>query len=90
MMSPLDAVRVAAIRLEPLSVEYAFLGGCAVPLLLDRRDRGDFRATRDVDVVVKIVCKTDFYALEDLLRANGFRHVIDGPIFRWTRRRFID
>jgi hypothetical protein len=53
-------------------LSFAFLGGCAVWLLVDRPDLTDFRPTEDVDVIIEVVTLGELYKLEDQLRAAGF------------------
>jgi len=47
-------MRLVAQKLNSLGVSFAFLGGCAVSLLVDRPDLTDLRPTEDVDVIVEI------------------------------------
>jgi tRNA nucleotidyltransferase/poly(A) polymerase len=49
---PIAAMRAVAERLDELGLEYAFLGGSVVGLLLDHPELSPVRATDDVDVVI--------------------------------------
>jgi hypothetical protein len=86
--TPLDAMRTVARRLAPLNIRYAFLGGAIVPLLLDHPALIDFRPTKDVDAVVRILEMAAYNELEGHLKQAGFRNASeeidrDAPLFRW-------
>jgi GrpB-like predicted nucleotidyltransferase (UPF0157 family) len=53
--------------------------------LVDHPEITEFRRTKDVDVVVAVPSYNEFAALENRLRAEGFRHDVseDAPICRW-------
>jgi len=72
-------------RIRPLSIEYAFLGGSIVPLLLDDPDLSPIRPTNDVDVVILLVHQTRMAAIEAKLRSAGFAHDVTqgAPMCRW-------
>ncbi len=80
-----DNLLKVAARLHPLKIDYAFLGGCIVPLLLDDPDLMPMRPTNDVDVVVLLVRQSKMAEIEEKLRRQGFIHAdYDGaPICRW-------
>jgi len=81
-------MRLVARELDSVGLSFAFLGGCAVWLLVDRPDLTDFRPTEDVDVIIEVVTLGELYKLEEQLRAAGFRHdtAEDAPICRWIVR----
>ena len=78
-------MRLVAQKLNSLDVSFAFLGGCAVSLLVDRPELTDVRPTEDVDVIVEIATLTELYKLEEILRAAEFQHDTSegAPICRW-------
>jgi hypothetical protein len=78
-------MRLVAQELESVGLSFAFVGGCAVWLLVDRPDLTDFRPTEDVDVIIEVVTLGELYKLEEQLRAAGFQHDTSegAPIFRW-------
>jgi hypothetical protein len=82
-------MRLVAQELDSVGLSFAFLGGCAVWLLVDRPDLTDFRPTEDVDVIIEVVTLGELYKLEDQLRAAGFQHdtAEDAPICRWIVKR---
>ena len=68
----LAAMRAVADRLGGLGLDYAFLGGSIVNLLLDNPEISPARPTDDVDVVLETVTAQRYSDLED------FVTVIDG------------
>ena len=78
-------MRLVAQELESVGLSFAFVGGCAVWLLVDRPDLTDFRPTEDVDVIIEVVTLGELYKLEEQLRAAGFQHDTSegAPICRW-------
>jgi hypothetical protein len=85
MPTPIESMRLVAQELESIGLSFAFVGGCAVWLLVDRPDLTDFRPTEDVDVIIEVVTLVQLYELEDKLRAAGFQHDTSegAPICRW-------
>lgn len=81
----------AVVRLGVLLDEFVFLGGCATGLLIDDVAAPPVRETIDVDVIVQVLTKGEYYALSDRLRQQDFREDnSDGaPICRWTDGRVI-
>ena len=78
-------MRIVTRRLAPLDIPFTFVGGAVISLLVDRPDLTDFRPTKDVDVVVAVLTRTQFNHLEALLRDFGFHHDLSegAPICRW-------
>jgi len=78
-------MRLVAQELESVGLSFAFVGGCAVWLLVDRPDLTDFRPTEDVDVIIEVITLGELYKLEEQLRAAGFQHDTSegAPICRW-------
>ena len=72
-------------RIRPLGIDYAFLGGCIVPLLLDDPDVVPIRPTNDVDVIIMLVGQRQMASIELRLREEGFKHAVysGAPICRW-------
>src|SRR3954468_10374347 len=73
-----------ARALEDLREDLVFVGGCATGLLITDPAAADVRITRDVDVIAEVASRVEYYALEERIRALGFR---DDPdvICRWSR-----
>jgi len=79
----LDLLYFVASRLGELNERVVYLGGCAVGLVIDNANVTQVRPTRDVDVIVEVLGRGEYYALEEELRQRGFTHDIEGPICRW-------
>lgn len=61
----LAMVRSVAERLGPLRQKAVFLGGAATALLITDEATPEVRATKDVDIIVEVLSKSDYYQLED-------------------------
>lgn len=81
----LAMIRHVAARLGHLRDRVVFLGGAATALLITDSAAPDVRATIDVDVIVEIASRGDYYRLADSLRSAGFiEDVSEGaPVCRW-------
>ena len=71
---PIAAMKAIAERLGGLGLDYAFLGGSVVGLLLDHPELSPVRATADVDVVLEVVSQRRYAGIEERLRALKFDH----------------
>src|SRR5690606_31856567 len=66
--------RVADALGPELLAEVAFVGGCATAMLVtDPAARDRVRFTDDVDVILHVMGHGQWYALQQTLRARGFR-----------------
>lgn len=85
MADPITAMRAVADRLDGLGLNYAFVGGSIVNLLLDQPDRSPARPTDDLDVIVGVLTSQRYSEVEARLRDLGFAHDMSGraPICRW-------
>jgi hypothetical protein len=83
---PLAAMKAVAERLDGLGLDYAFLGGSVVGLLLDHPELSPVRATDDVDVVIEVVSQARYAAVEQKLRSLKFDHDMrsGAPRCRWV------
>jgi len=74
-----------ARQLGDLRDRVAFLGGAATALLITDKATPDVRVTTDVDVIVEIASRTDYYRLSESLRDLGFTEdsAEDAPVCRW-------
>jgi hypothetical protein len=68
----LDLLELAAEQLGPLVEEVAFVGGASLFLWINDPGAPEPRATNDVDVIVVVHGRTDYYHLSDRLRGRGF------------------
>lgn len=82
----LQILELAVERLDWLTDEMVFLGGCATGLLLTDVAAAPIRVTRDVDVITEVASLVDYHRLAGRLRERGFREdQSDGaPICRWV------
>lgn len=82
----LPAMRAVANRLDSLGLDYAFVGGAIVNLLLDHPALSPVRPTDDVDVIVEAVTSARYSDVEARLRGLGFAHDMrpGAPRCRWV------
>lgn len=83
--SNLEMIKLVASRLGPLRDKVVFLGGAATSLMITDSAAPEVRSTLDVDVIVELTSRFEYYKLEEMLRELGFRHSMDPdePICRW-------
>lgn len=82
----LGALRAVADRLDGLGLNYAFVGGSIVNLLLDDPGFSPARPTDDVDVILGVVTTERYSDVEARIRAQGFAHDVreGAPLCRWV------
>jgi len=82
--------RVAEI-LASVPERFVFIGGATIPLYVDKILWNDVRPTLDVDCVVEVFTRTEYYALSEKLRAVGLEECIESgaPICRWQYQDLI-
>lgn len=82
----LGALRAVADRLDALKLNYAFVGGSIVNLLLDDPGFSPARATDDVDVILEVLTTERYSAVEERIRGLGFEHDTreGAPRCRWV------
>jgi predicted nucleotidyltransferase len=68
----LGALRAVADRLDQLGIDYAFVGGAIVNLLLDDPTFAPVRPTDDMDVILGMVTGQRYSVVEERLRKIGF------------------
>lgn len=78
-------LKVAKELPATLLKQVVFVGGSIVSLLITDEAASYVRVTQDVDMVVNVAGRIEFYRLENQLREAGFEQVIeeDAPICRW-------
>ena len=81
----LAMIRLVASRLGHLRERVVFLGGAATALLITDSAAPDVRVTIDVDVIVEIASRGDYYRLAESLRFAGFSEDTSegAPVCRW-------
>ena len=77
----------AAASLGPVVDEVAFLGGASLVLWMTDSAAPDPRVTLDVDVIVLVNTRLDYYDLGERLRRQGFNEDAEGGVIcRWRNR----
>ncbi len=78
-------IETVAKGLADLKEKVVFVGGATVSLYLKDEAARDVRPTDDVDCVIELTGRQDFYKLEQELEKRGFRHAMGpaDPICRW-------
>lgn len=80
-------LEAAAADLGPLTRDVAFLGGAAMVLWISDPGAPPVRPTRDVDVIVEVATRVEYYALGERLRDRRFE---ENPVVRqlcaWKHR----
>lgn len=81
----LAMIRHVAARLGHLRERVVFLGGAATALLVTDEAAPDVRMTIDVDVIVEVASRGDYYRLAESLRNAGFSEDTSegAPVCRW-------
>lgn len=68
----IELLELGAKALGELVPEVVFVGGASIEPWITDPAAPPVRPTKDVDVVVNVVARTEFHAFEARLRANGF------------------
>lgn len=87
MPSPnLGALRAVADRLDQVGLNYAFIGGSIVNLLMDDPGLSPARPTDDFDVILGVVTTERYSEVEARIRRLGFEHDTreNAPLCRWV------
>jgi hypothetical protein len=74
--------KVASV-LTGLNRLVVYTGGATIALYLDSVAAADVRPTRDVDCVVEVNSRMEYYDLSSQLRGLGLRESQEGPLCRW-------
>lgn len=83
----IELLELAESLLGELVEEVVFVGGATIGLWISDPAAPPLRPTDDVDVVVEVVTRGDFYGFETKLRHAGFREDQEsGVICRWRHR----
>jgi hypothetical protein len=85
-MGGVEAIRMVAERLGPLTDRVVFLGGATLGLLITEPGAPRPRPTQDVDIIVEVVSWWDYQgSFRSQLLERGFREQIcEETICRWT------
>lgn len=84
-MTNLQMLSLAARGFGPLREDIVFVGGATIELYLTGQPALKIRPTDDVDCVVEVASKVEYYKLEEKLRDLGFTHVVGEGVHicRW-------
>lgn len=83
----LEMLAVVAEGLRGFKEKVAFVGGATIDLYISFAADAPSRATDDVDCVVELTSRGQYYAIEEELRSLGFKNSLGkGPICRWEYR----
>ena len=86
----IERVLAVARQLGELAQEVVFAGGTATGLLMTDPAIPDVRPTIDIDVIVEVITRTDYYRLQQRLREKGFRESMeDEVICRWRYKEIL-
>lgn len=87
-MNSLEMLAQIAKGLGPLKDKVVFVGGSTVSLYLTDPGSATVRPTEDVDCMIQVLTRGQYYKLEQELERLGFRHVTEkgAPICRWSYR----
>jgi len=72
-----EMLGIIAKGLKGLKDEVVFVGGATIDLFITDPAATGTRETDDVDCVIELVGRAKYYALEDRLRALGFKNPLD-------------
>lgn len=86
MLSGIETIATVAERLGSLRERVVFLGGAVLGLLVTDEAAPEVRVTDDVDVVLEIGSRSEYYRLgEELLRLGFTQRRQEGdPVCRWS------
>jgi hypothetical protein len=80
----IEMLESAAAALGPLADgDLVFVGGATIALWTTDQAAPDFRPTDDVDVIVEVASRSEYYRFEDRLRELGFVNNQGGVICRF-------
>jgi len=84
----LEILMMAVDRLDDLSDEMVFLGGCATGLLITDNAAPPIRITKDVDAIVQVYSRGEYYRLSEKLKVKGFSEdtTSGAPLCRWISK----
>jgi len=76
-------LEVVASALGDLLSHVTFVGGSTTVLLVDEAAHYGIRKTDDVDVIIDVTTRVEYYKFSEQLRELGFVEDTTGPICRW-------
>lgn len=87
----IEILQMTIAKLGDLADDFVFVGGCAAGLLITDPAAPPIRATTDVDAIVDVTSRSDYYRLSKSLREKGFREDTNegAPLCRWRSEPLI-
>lgn len=80
----LRMLEFVARKLGPLNNEVVYLGGCSTALFITDSLLLDVRPTKDVDCIVDIISRSEYYKFAKKLEKQGFKQAMnESVICRW-------
>ena len=81
----IDSLERVAALLADIPTRFVFTGGATIVLYVDEILQDDLRPTLDVDCVVEVFSRAEYYALAQRLREVGLEESMlkDAPLCRW-------
>lgn len=70
----LNVMIEVAKAVEPRGLHFVFTGACVLPFLITPAFVPGLRSTKDVDLIVQIMARTQMADVEEKLRSIGFRN----------------
>lgn len=81
----IDNLEKVATLLESIPTRFIFTGGATIVLYVDEILQDEIRPTLDVDCVVEVFSRSEYYTLAQKLREVGLEecNLKDAPLCRW-------
>ena len=77
-------------ELEELAEDVVVAGGAAVGLLITDPANPTVRPTQDLDVIVQVINRADYYSFQERLQAKGFQETMDSDfVGRFVKGRML-
>jgi hypothetical protein len=77
-------------ELEEMAEEVVVAGGAAVGLLITDPANPTVRPTQDMDVIVQVINRADYYSFQERLQAKGFQETMDSEfVGRFVKGRML-
>ncbi|MBI4124416.1 MAG: hypothetical protein HY466_00605 [Deltaproteobacteria bacterium] len=73
-MDAIEMIQIVAKALQNLKEDVVFIGGAALPLYFRKEPLFEMRPTDDVDCVIELTTRSQYYKLEQKLRDRGYYH----------------
>ena len=74
----MELLLLAVNQLGDLVDEMVFIGGCATGLLITDAAAPQIRVTKDIDAIVQVATKADYYKLHEILENRQFVDAVYG------------